>query len=200
MPQSFCFRHSCGMVRQILMALLVLAAPAASMARAQGADGRLIVTVVDVSGAVVPGAKVTVGSLDDGARAAAFPPLTSSEKGVATVEGLLPGRYRVQAEFPGFEIGILPEVRVRRGDNKHVLVLPLKKLEESVEVAQNAQAAAADPRGSAFKTVLTTQEIENLSDDPAELAQQLQDLAGGNAIIRVDSFAGAPLPPKALIK
>ena len=32
------------------------------------------------------------------------------------------------------------------------------------------------------------------------MAQQLQDLAGGNATIRVDSFAGAPLPPKALIK
>ena len=67
-------------------------------------------------------------------------------------------------------------------------------------VAQNAQAAAADPRGNAFKTVLTRQEIENLSDDPTEMAQQLQDLAGGNATIRVDSFAGAPLPPKALIK
>src|SRR4029453_8627589 len=122
------------------------------------------------------------------------------DKGVVTLDGLRPGRYRVQGEFPGFEIGVLPEVRVRRGDNKHVLVLPLRKVEESVEVAQNAQAAAADPRGSAFKTVLTRQEIENLSDDRAELAQQLQDLAGGNATIRVDSFAGAPLPPKAMIK
>jgi hypothetical protein len=163
-------------------------------------DGRLIVTVVDTSGAVVPGATVMVSGLDDGARAPAFPPLTSSDKGVATLDRLLPGRYRIQADFPGFEAGVLPEVRVRRGDNKHVIVLPLKRVEESVTVAQNAQAAAADPRGSAFKTVLTKQEIENLSDDPTEMAQQLQDLAGGNATIRVDSFAGAPLPPKALIK
>jgi hypothetical protein len=163
-------------------------------------DGRLIVTVVDTSGAVIPGATVTVTALDDGARAAAFPPVTSSEKGQATVERLLPGRYRVQAEFAGFEIGVLADVRVRRGDNKNVVVLPLKKMEESVTVAQNAQAAAADPRGNAFKTALSPQEIENLSDDPAEMAQQLQDMAGGNAIIRVDSFSGAPLPPKALIK
>jgi hypothetical protein len=190
------------MAQRVLVSLLVLAALAApSLARAQTTqDGRLIVTVVDTSGAVVPGAKVTVSGLDDGARAATFAPVASSDKGVATVEGLLPGRYRIQAEYPGFEIGVLPEVRVRRGDNKHVLVLPLKKMEESVTVAQNAQAAAADPRGSAFKTVLTRQEIENLSDDRTELAQQLQDLAGGNATIRVDSFAGAPLPPKALIK
>ena len=160
----------------------------------------MIVTVVDTSGAVVPGATVTVSGLDDGARAATFPPISSSDKGVATLDRLLPGRYRIQAEFPGFEIGVLPEVRVRRGDNKHILVLPLKKMEESVTVAQDAQAAAADPRGSAFKTVLSKEEIENLSDDPAEMAQQLQDLAGGNATIRVDSFSGAPLPPKALIK
>ena len=174
---------------------------APSTARAQNSqDGRLIVTVVDTSGAVVPGATVTVSGLDDGARAAAFAPVTSSDKGVATVDRLLPGRYRIQAEFPGFEIGVLPEIRIRRGDNKHVIALPLKKMEESVTVAQNAQAAAADPRGNAFKTVLSKEEIENLSDDPTELAQQLQDLAGGNATIRVDSFAGAPLPPKALIK
>ncbi|MEP6915355.1 MAG: TonB-dependent receptor [Acidobacteriota bacterium] len=172
-----------------------------SFARAQTTqDGRLIVTVVDSSGAVVPGATVTLRALDDGARAPTFPPVVSSDKGVATVERLLPGRYRVQAEFPGFDLGVLPEIRIRRGDNKHVLLLPLKKMEESITVAQNAQSAAADPRGNAFKTVLTPQEIENLSDDPVELAQQLQDLAGGNATIRVDSFAGAPLPPKALIK
>ena len=186
------------MIRRLVLAMLVLGAP--TLAHGQGADGRLIVTVVDTSGAVVPGAKVTVAALDDGARAAAFPPVTTTDKGAATVEGLLPGRYRIQAEFPGFEIGILPEVRIRRGDNKHVLVLPLKKMEEAVTVAQNAQAAAADPRGTAFKTVLTREEIENLSDDRTEMAQQLQDLAGGNATIRVDSFAGAPLPPKAMIK
>ncbi|MEO7275633.1 MAG: TonB-dependent receptor [Vicinamibacterales bacterium] len=168
---------------------------------AQGAqDGRLIVTVVDATGAVVPGVTVTVSALDDGARAAVLAPISSGPEGVAIMERLLPGRYRVQAEFPGFDTGILPEVRVRRGDNRHVLVLRLKNLEDSITVAQNAQAAASDPRGNAFKTVLTPQEIANLSDDPLEMAQQLQDLAGGNATIRVDSFAGAPLPPKALIK
>jgi hypothetical protein len=180
--------------------LMTVLGPSASAVEQATQDGRLIVTVVDTSGAVVPGAKVTVTALDGGDRAPTLAPVTSSDKGVATVDGLLPGRFRIQAEFPGFEIGVLPEVRVRRGENKHVLVLPLKRMEESVTVAQNAQAAAADPRGNAFKTVLTRQEIESLSDDPAEMAQQLQDLAGGNATIRVDSFAGAPLPPKAMIK
>ena len=193
------------MAYRLLVALVVLAAlltpgGAAAQTASQGADGRLIITVVDPTGAVIPGAKVTVTSLDSGTKGAPLPPTATSDKGVATVEGLLPGRYRIQAEFAGFEIGVLSDVRIRRGDNKHVVILPLKGVEESVNVTQNAQAAAADPRGNSFKTVLTKEEIQNLSDDPAEMAQQLQDLAGGNATIRVDSFAGAPLPPKAMIK
>ena len=198
-PSSFAW-HSLTVYRFTFLLTCALFASGAP-ARAQATqDGRLIVTVVDTSGAVVPGATVTVTALDDGARAPTFAPVTSTSQGIATVEGLLPGRYRIQAGFPGFDTAVLPEVRVRRGDNKHVLVLPLGKMEESVTVGQNAQSAAADPRGNAFKTVLTVQEIENLSDDRTEMAQQLQDLAGGNAIIRVDSFAGAPLPPKAMIK
>ncbi|PYR54172.1 MAG: hypothetical protein DMF91_27260, partial [Acidobacteria bacterium] len=60
--------------------------------------------------------------------------------------------------------------------------------------------AAADPRGIAFKTILTPEQIEALSDDPAEMLQQLLDMASPNAVIRVDSFFGGPLPPKAQIK
>jgi hypothetical protein len=47
---------------------------------------------------------------------------------------------------------------------------------------------------------MTREQIEALSDDPDEMAQQLQDIAGGNAVIRVDSFEGARLPPKTAIK
>ena len=39
--------------------------------------------------------------------------MKTTDKGVATIDRLLPGRYRIQAEFPGFEIGVLPDVRVR---------------------------------------------------------------------------------------
>ena len=47
---------------------------------------------------------------------------------------------------------------------------------------------------------MTREQIEALSDDPDEMAQQLQDMAGGNAVIRVDSFEGGRLPPKSAIK
>ena len=158
----------------------------------QPRDGRLIVTVIDPSGAVIPGATVTVTGIEDVTKAAAVAPAKTSDKGVATIDPLTPGRYAIHAEFPGFETGLLKDVRLRRGDNKHAVVLAIKRMEESVSVAQDAQAAAADPRGNAFKAVLTPEEIDALSDDPVEMAQQLLDLAGGNAVIRVDSFLGAP--------
>src|SRR5207302_5772254 len=50
-----------------------------------------------------------------------------------------------------------------------------------------------------FGSALTRDQVDALSDDPAEMAQQLQDMTGGG-IIRVDSFEGGQLPPKAMIK
>ena len=38
--------------------------------------------------------------------------------------------------------------------------------------------------------MLTPEDIQALSDDPAEMAQQLLDIAGGNATFRIDSFVG----------
>jgi Carboxypeptidase regulatory-like domain len=169
--------------------LLLAVALSASAAPQPPRDARLLVTVVDPSGAVIPAATVTVAGAEEATKAAGATAKTS-DKGVATLEGLTPGRYAIQAEFAGFEPGLLKDVRLRGGDNKHVVVLSIERVRESVSVAQDAQIAAADPRGNSFKTTLTADELDALSGDPAEMAQQLQDLAGGNAVIRVDSFLG----------
>src|SRR5438045_6125238 len=173
----------------------------ASSAFAQPSNvGTLRVTVVDPSGAVIVGATVTVAGSEDATRAAAVAPIRTSDTGIATVSGLMPGRYAIQAEFPGFETRLLKDVRVRSGENKQVAVLPIQKMEASVTVAQDKQQAAADPRGPSFGTTLTREEIEALSDDPAQLQQQLQDMAGPGAVIRVDGFEGGALPAKAQIR
>lgn len=177
--------------------LTVLAA--AHPARAQAPRARLIVTVVDPSGAVIPEAEVTLVGLEDATKAVAVAPAKTTDKGVATIESVAPGRYSIQASFPGFELGLVRDVRLRGGDNKHVVVLPIKKMESEVTVGRDAQAVAAD-RNARFGTALTREQIESLSDDPAEMAQQLQDMAGPNAVLRVDSFEGGQLPPKSQIK
>jgi hypothetical protein len=160
--------------------------------------GTLRITVVDPSNAVIVGATVTVTSAES-TSATPLPPATTAENGVATIPNLPPGRYVIKAQFPGFDVRELTDVRVRPGDNKQVAVLPLPKLEQSVTVAQDKQVAAAD-RAQTFGTVLTRDEIEALSDDPATLQQQLQDMAGPGAVIKIDGFEGGALPAKAQIR
>jgi hypothetical protein len=162
--------------------------------------GTLRVTVVDPSGAVIIGATVTVAGAETATSAASLTPVQTSDMGVATVSGLVPGRYTIQAAFPGFETRRLNDVRVRGGENRQVAVLQIERVETSVTVERDRQAAAADRQAVSFGTTLTREAIEALSDDPATLRQQLQDMAGPGAIFRVDSFEGGALPAKAQIR
>src|SRR6185436_14881309 len=183
----------------VLLCILFLR-PADAFGQAQAPrDGRVLITVVDPSGAIVAGATVNVVGLDDAAKAAGVKPGKTSEKGTIQFEGLPPGRYSFQAEFLGFDFGLLRDVRVRSGDNKHVIILPLKKMQDAVTVSTDRQAAAADRGRMTFGSSLTPDEIQALSDDPVEFKRQLQELAGPDAIFRVDSFEGAELPLKAQI-
>src|SRR5688572_8769635 len=162
-------------------------------------DGRLIITVADQTGAVLPNARVTI-TPQDTPGAAALPTITTSPQGIATFQALAPGRYLVRAEFDGFEATTVRDVRVRAGDNRQSVVLGLAKVEDSVTVGEDRATAASDRRGPSFGTVLTREQIEALSDDPEEMRRQLLDMAGPGAVIRVDSFEGAALPHKSQIR
>lgn len=169
----------------ILLALLAMA-PAQQPAR----NVRVTVTVVDQTGAVIPNAKVTI------------PPgeaVATDEKGIATISGLAAGKVSITAEFPGFETRTLKDIAIKAGDNKHVIVLPIQGLQDSVTVSRDARETASD-RKATFGSAMTREQIEALSDDPDEMAQQLKDIAGSDAVIRVDSFEGGRLPPKSAIK
>ena len=160
-------------------------------------------TIVDPSGAVIAGATVIVAGAEDATKAAtaSIPgPVQTSSQGIATVAGLVPGRYTVQGSFPGFQTRLIDDVRVRAGENRQVLLLPIEALRDAVSVEQGRQEAAVDPRGPSFGTTLTREQLEALSDDPDELRRQLQEMAGPGAVIKVDSFEGGALPPKAQIQ
>ena len=89
---------------------------------------------------------------------------------------------------------------MRAGDNKQQLELAITSFTDNVEVGVDPQAAAADPNGGSLSTQLTDQEIDALSDDPNELMRQLVEMAGGNAVVRVDGFSGGSLPPREVIR
>jgi hypothetical protein len=173
---------------------------ASAFAQAPAPTGTLVVTVVDTTGAVLPGASVSATGLDPANKAMTIEPAKATDQGVATLVKLAPGRYSIKAEFAGFETRTIPEVRVRNGNNKQVIMLPIEGHKETVLVGQDKQSAAADPRGPSFGSTLTREQIEQLSDDPDVLRQQLQDMAGPGAVIKVDSFEGGALPSKSQIR
>jgi hypothetical protein len=178
----------------LLLPLLV-----STPARAQAPPvATLTVTVVDPSGGVLPGASVTIVGVEEATKARAIEPVSTSDTGVAVLEKLAPGRYDIRAEFAAFKPGELKDVRLRAGNNKQVVVLPLKNVEDSVTVSRDPREAASDRAGQ-FSTALTREQIEALSDDPDELRRQLQELAP-DAVFKVDSFEGGQLPPKAQIR
>lgn len=161
---------------------------------------RVQITVVDETGGVIPDATVDIVGLEAATQRAAIATLKTNGSGIAIADGVAPGRYSVRAAFPGFDLGLIRDVRLNPGDNRRVVVLPLQKLQDSVTVAVDSQAAAADRRRSEFGLKLDDAQLQALSDDPNEMQRQIDDLAGPNAVVRVDSFEGQQLPPKAQIK
>lgn len=184
---------------RVLSLLYVLClVPVTAVAQAER-NGTLLVTVLDETRGVLPTATVTLAGAEASTKGAVLKPAQTNQQGQVTFENLTPGRYAITAEFSGFQTRTLPEVRVRSGDNRQVIVLPLDRVQSSVTVERDRQNAASD-RDVTFGTVLTREQIEALSDDPDELRRQLLDMGGPDAKILVDSFEGRELPPKAMIK
>ena len=168
----------------VLMAAVVLMG-ANAVAQSRGAAS-LRVTVIDETRAVLPGAVVLLVG-DDGVEHA----LQVDATGIATAADLTPGSYTIGATFPGFRPSS-GTLALKRGANQATLTL-LVAIREDVQVSG---ADASERRDNGFTTTLTQDEIDALSDDPDEMADQLAEMAGPGAQIFVDGFRGGRLPPK----
>ncbi len=162
----------------------LLAAPALAQTPAGGAT--LKVSVKDATGLGLPHAVVTL--IDT---AGVTRDVRVDGEGVATFTGVTPGTYQVQSAAEGFR-ALTQTVTVRRGANAVEATLPVA-LSEEVTVAERS---AEERRDNGFTQTLTADEIDALSDDPDEMADQLAQMAGPGAQIFVDGFRGGRLPPK----
>jgi hypothetical protein len=146
----------------------------------------LQVTVLDETAAVLPGAAVVLVGPDGVEQT-----LTADQRGVVAASELAPGLYEVRASMEAFR-PTTQGVTLRRGANRVTITLPLA-IREEVTVTD---VDAAERRDNGFTQTLTQEEIDALSDDPDEMADQLAQMAGPGAQIFVDGFRGGRLPPK----
>lgn len=114
-----------------------------------------------------------------------------NESGVATFAGLSPGAHQITVEAAGFQSFSGP-ITLRRGNNTAIATL-LVAYREDVEVREIDPDARRD---NGFSTTLSRDDIDALSDDPDEMAEQLRQMAGPGAQIFIDGFRGGRLPPK----
>jgi hypothetical protein len=106
-----------------------------------------------------------VNGQDAATKAITPDPVKTSDQGVAAIPGLVPGRYVVQAAYPGFATNFARDVRVRTGDNRQTIALEIERLRDEITVGRDKQEAAADAKVT-FGSALTREQIDALSDNP----------------------------------
>ena len=143
-------------VSGVSLALIFLLAPSLASAQAAAQRGKLTLTVADPTGGVIPGAMVSPVGLEAATKDTSATPVATTDKGVVVFDNLVVGRYSARADFPGFEMGLLRDFKVNRGDNKHIVVLPPNSLKVTVQM--DGQAAGAD-RGSSVRPEVTDEQI-----------------------------------------
>jgi hypothetical protein len=155
--------------------------------------------VVDPSGAVVPGAAIT---LTAGTRSLHS---KSGKDGSYAFSQLTPGTYTVSVASKGFADLTVADVVLAGGAVKELklaLSLPVEKQE--VQVNDGSQNVGLSPDQNSSAMVIRGSDLDALSDDPDELQSELQALAGPAAgpnggQIFIDGFEGGQIPPKSSI-
>ncbi len=162
-------------------------------------QGSLAGQVQDSFGAALVGATVTVIASDATERTA-----TTNDNGDFLFTGLPAGNYTVQIFAEGFQ-QFDGEVAIEAGRREQMIAtMVIDALEEEVDVNVSQQ-ISTDPDATAGATILREDELEALPDDPEELEQALQALAGPAAgpnggQIYIDGFTGGQMPPKESIR
>ncbi len=182
-----------------LLLSAVLTAFFATACMGQSTKASLKGQVLDPSGSMVPGATVILQAPGTAARS-----VTSDSVGRFSIVGLTPGAYNIMVKKQGFAVYQMQAFPVSGDGNIDVQLSVATEVQEvtvnddrgHIEVSQDQNASALVLKGT---------DLDVLSDDPDELQDDLQALAGPSAgpnggQIYIDGFTGSTLPPKASIR
>jgi hypothetical protein len=168
---------------------------------AEPGSGKIQGQVTDTSGAAIPA--ITVVAVD--ATGASHETPTDAE-GRYTFSPVAPGTYSIRIQLKGFADFEKAGVVVASGQTQTVnaqMVVALEK--QQITVKESSANVSVQSENNASALVLKDKDLDALSDDPDELASQLQALAGPAAgpnggEIYIDGFAGGQLPTKSSIR
>jgi len=189
-------------IKRRTLALAVLTAVlCASLLFAQSNPGSLHGHVSDPTGAVIPGATITAVGANGQSKSA-----VSDSGGAYQINGLAPGPYTITTSANGFSQSTQAGVAIAAGQSQLADVnLQIQVKPEKVEVQEEATQVSVSPSQNATAIVIQGKDLEALPDDPDELQQDLEALAGpsvgpNGGQIYIDGFTGGQLPPKSSIR
>ncbi len=130
----------------------------------------------------------------------------SQADGSYTITGLAPGQYNAKVAIPGFQT-FSGNVTVAAGATA-TLPIQLTVQVETQQVtvtAENQTTVSVQPENNQTALVISGQDLQALPDDPDDLSNALQALAGpgagpGGGQLYIDGFSGGQLPPKETIR
>ena len=187
----------------VLMAQATPPSAASAPRQVRPANGGIVQgTVKDDTGAVIPNATVTLTDQNGGTQTA-----QTKGDGTFTFRGVKPGAYTVSAEAKGLAQDGVVAVMAAIGQPAHGnVVMKPQTVKEEVTVAENSTSQiSVDPSQNAAQLVLRKEDLDALPDDPDDLAQDLQALAGpsagpGGGQVYIDGFSSGRFPPKESIR
>src|SRR6266516_2917920 len=155
--------------------------------------------ITDESGAIVPGAKVTLAGTGGSPQTA-----TATDNGSYSITGIVPGNYTVQASAPDLTTEPM-KVVIRPGVQTLNLRLKLIGVVQQITVEDRAATVTPEPANNASATVLGGDDLQALSDNPDDLIAELLAIAGpssglGGASVFIDGFTGGQVPSKESIR
>jgi Carboxypeptidase regulatory-like domain/TonB dependent receptor len=166
--------------KTVLLICLLVAIP---VAMAQGVSGRIVGTVVDATGAVIPNASVTISNQDTGA----VTKVTTNGNGQYRADNLRPGNYQLKIEAPGLQT-IVSSGNVVTVDNATVVDMTMKAGSTSETVTVSSASPLIDTTSSSMGEVLNANDITSLPLNGRVFSQLVQIVPGSVAA----GFGSAP--------
>jgi Carboxypeptidase regulatory-like domain/TonB dependent receptor-like, beta-barrel len=184
--------------RLVLFIALIAACIGTAAAQTVSLNG----TITDPSGAVIPNATVSL-TTPDGHTVAS---VKSDSSGAYHVTNLKPGLYIVLASAQGFATSESKAVNFAAGQSLIFNIkLQIAVEKQQVIVNEDIPTVSVEPTNNANSLVIRGKDLDALSNDPDELQDELNALAGPAAgpnggQIYIDGFTGGQLPPKSAIR
>jgi hypothetical protein len=158
--------------------------------------------VADESGAVIPGAQVSLIDARGKQRNA-----VAGSSGEFVIPNVMPGTYTLRVSFKGFDTYVNTDLEVTASSSAPLkITLKVQPVSAETEVTANGAGVSVEPDQNMNVTVLDEDFIQTLPDNEDDLRDFLQALAGpaagganggqGGAQIYVDGFEGGRLPPR----